>query len=269
MAVADLEKSPGRAPWDGAMSAPLCEALLRAWEEGEDASPGERGMILLGVAVPALAIEVSGSLTVGDRDAVLLDFFERLFGDVASALAQCPGCREELEFDIRLDDIRIAAPVDRPDHFKLAWSGCEITYRLPQARDLAALGAELGGDTLAPAARSLARRCVLAIDAADGTALAPSLLGDAAGALEEQIAAAVVDADPQAVVSLSFDCPSCARSWQSPFDIVEFLWGRIEVMARNLLRTVHLLAAHYGWGEREILSMSPRRQRHYLGLLGG
>lgn len=269
MAVADLEKSRGRAMPDDAISAPLCEALLRVWEEGDDASPGERGMTLLGIAAPALATEVSGSLTVGDRDALLLDFFERLFGNAATALAQCPGCREELEFDIPLNDIRIAAPVDRPDRFKLAWSGCEITYRLPQARDLAALGAELGGDALVPAERLLARRCVLTIDDTEATSPAPSLSGDAAVALEAAMAAAVADADPQAVVNLSFECPSCARSWQSPFDIVEFLWGRIDVVARDLLRAVHLLASHYGWSEREILSMSPRRRRHYLGLIGG
>jgi hypothetical protein len=253
---------------DEAMPAALSEALLQAWDAGEDASPGERGLILLGLAGPSLAEEDRESLTVGRRDAILIDLFERLFGEVATALAGCPSCGEQLEFDVPLADIRIPAPPNRPDRFKLAWSGHEIAYRLPQTRDLAALGAEPGDPAVAPAARSLAERCILSIDDSEETPPGLSLFLDAAPALEAAIATSVADADPQAVVTLAFECPACARHWQAPFDIVEFLWRRLDVMARGLLREVHVLASHYGWGEREIVSLSPRRRQHYLELIG-
>jgi len=268
MGTAGRETRRGRSARNDAKSAALAEALLWAWEEGEDASPGERGLILLGLAAPSLAEEDRNSLTVGRRDAILIDIFERLFGEVATALADCPGCSEELEFDIPLAEIRVSAPPDRPDRFRLTWSGHEIAYRLPQSRDLAALGAEPGNRAAASAARSLAERCILAIDDADGTPAGLTLLSGAAPALEAAIAASVAEADPQAVVALAFDCPSCARHWQSPFDIVEFLWRRLDAMARGLLREVHVLASHYGWGEREIVLLSPRRRRHYLRLIG-
>jgi hypothetical protein len=268
MAAMDLDKSRGRLVRDEVPSAALSAALLQAWEDGEDASPGERGLVLLAVAAPSLADDERGRLTVGGRDALLLDFFEQLFGDVATALAQCPGCSAELEFEVPLDEIRVPPPSDRPDRFKLLWSGREIIYRLPQVRDLAALGAEPEGDTVAAAARGLAQRCIMAIDDAEGTLLPPSLGDEAARALEAAIAASVADADPQAVVTLGFDCPSCARNWQSPFDIVEFLWRRLDATARDLLREVHVLASHYGWGEREIVALPPRRRRHYLELIG-
>jgi len=146
------------------MPAALTEALLQAFDSGENSSPGERGLILLGLAAPSLAEEDRESLTVGRRDAILIDLFERLFGDVTTALALCPSCGEQLEFDVPLADIRIPTPADRPDRFKLCWSGHEIAYRLPQTRDLAALGAEPGHPAVAPAARSLAERCILPID---------------------------------------------------------------------------------------------------------
>ena len=79
---------------DEAMPAALSEALLQAWDAGEDASPGERGLILLGLAAPSLAEEDRESLTVGRRDAILIDLFERIFGEVTTALAGCPSCGE-------------------------------------------------------------------------------------------------------------------------------------------------------------------------------
>jgi hypothetical protein len=268
MATTRLTKQRGQLVRDDAMSAGFVEALLQAWEDGQDASPGERGLILLRVAAPALGDEDRACLTVGRRDAVLLDLFERLFGDMTTALTACPSCGEQLEFDVPLADIRIPAPDDRPDRFKLNWAGRQIAYRLPRTRDLAILGAELRDDPVDAAARSLAERCILSIHDADG---APQNLGlddDSAAALEAAIAATVADVDPQAVVTLTFDCPSCALHWRSPFDIVEFLWRRLDVFVRGLLREIHVLASHYGWSERDIVSITPRRRRHYLELIG-
>jgi hypothetical protein len=277
MATTCLEERRGRLARDDAMPATLAETLLEVWEEGRDASPGERGLILLRAAAPALPDEDRASLTVGRRDAILLDLFERLFGDTATALAGCPNCGEQLEFDVPLAEIRIPAPDDRPARFTLTWAGREIAYRLPRTQDLATLGAESWNHTVGAeprnhsvdaAARSLAERCILSIHDADGTPRDLSLAGEAAAALDAAIAAAVADADPQAVVTLTFDCPSCALHWQSPFDIVEFLWRRLDVSVRGLLREVHVLASHYGWSEREIVSLAPRRRRHYLELIG-
>jgi hypothetical protein len=268
MATARLEERRRRLVRDDSMSAVLFGALLQAWEDGQDASPGERGLILLRVAAPALPDEDRASLTVGCRDTLLLDLFERLFGDTATALAGCPSCGEQLELDVPLAEIRIPAPEDRPDRFTLTWAGNEIAYRLPRTSDLAALGEQMGNQAVEAAARSLAERCILSIHDAEGRQLDPNLLNEVTAALEPAIAAAVADADPQAIVTLTFDCPSCAQHWQSPFDIVEFLWRRLDVFVRGFLREVHVLASHYGWSEREIVSLTPRRRRHYLELIG-
>ena len=69
-------------------------------------------------------------------------------------------------------------------------------------------------------------------------------------------------------MNLALDCPACGAHWQSVFDIVTFLWGEIEDWAQRLLYDVHLLASAYGWSERDIVAMTPRRRRMYLEMVG-
>jgi len=52
------------------------------------------------------------------------------------------------------------------------------------------------------------------------------------------------------------------------FDILTYLWSEIEDWAQRLLLEVHTLALAYGWSERDILAMSPRRRRLYLEMVG-
>jgi hypothetical protein len=235
-------------------------SLLRAWEDGCDASPGERGLLLLRLANPAVPDERLAELSVGERDSLLLDLWERLFGPDAPALADCPACGETVEFAVPLDAIRVPPPPGRPERFMLNRDGHEMAYRLPRAGDLAALGARGDIDSPESAGRALAEQCLL-----HGPAL-----NDALGqALEAAIAASVAEADPQAVITLDVECPSCAERWQAPFDILEFLWRRLDWSARGLLREVHVLASQYGWSEREIVALTPARRRHYIEVIEG
>jgi hypothetical protein len=82
--------------------------------------------------------------------------------------------------------------------------------------------------------------------------------------LAEHLAAA----DPQAAMELALSCPGCRHQWSVAFDILAYFWGEIEDWAQRLLLDIHALASAYGWSERDILTMSPRRRRMYLDLLG-
>jgi hypothetical protein len=252
---------------EGRGHVPGADLLLHVWERGQKASPGERGLMLLRVAAPSLREVDRAELSVGRRDAHLLDLIGCMFGDTAAALCACPACAEQLEFDVPLNEISATAPADAPDRYVLIHERYEIAYRLPCAGDLAALGAELRNATVGAAARSLAQRCVLAIRDSSGGSANVGLTDEASAALEAAIAVRVLEDDPQAVVTLTFDCPSCAAHWQAPFDIVEFLWSRLDDFARGLLRDVHVLASIYGWSEREIVSLSPWRRRQYFKLI--
>src|SRR5262245_31464624 len=115
-------------------------ALLAAWERGRDASPGECGLILLGVAHPEAAPSTLSDWSVGRRDAALLALSERLFGPRLPAQAHCPRCAALLQLEVDVARLGAAAPPDRADAFVFRSGDVRVTYRLPTAGDLAALG---------------------------------------------------------------------------------------------------------------------------------
>jgi hypothetical protein len=79
----------------------------------------------------------------------------------------------------------------------------------------------------------------------------------------------MAEADPGAWIELALGCPGCGEEWSAPFDIVSFLWAEVEARARELLEEVHALASAYGWGEGEVLALSPERREAYLELVAG
>lgn len=238
--------------------------LLDAWELGDRASPGERGLLLLRLARPDAPSDAVSRSSVGLRDAELLALRQRAFGPRIRTVAWCPACGEALDVDFATTDIVAEAPAGGAEApLTLARDGWHVTFRLPSAGDLAQLGEAVGsGEIDASPDRWLLRRCVVDVTAG-GTARGVDQLS---GALVEAIAEAMAGADPQAEIELAMSCPACGEGWSSPFDIVAFLWREIEARAHELLRVVGTLAAAFGWSEREILAMSERRRRGYLEL---
>jgi hypothetical protein len=270
-------------------------ALLEAWERGRAASPGERGLILLGVAHPEVPATMLAGWTVGERDAGLLALLEQSFGPGLAAVAECPRCNEPLEADFPVAAITVARPRDKGTRFALECAGHRVMYRLPTAGDLAALGdPTLTWDSRQSAARWLLERCVVGVDRpAHGSRDRKETTDDAARqadagspaddplsvpavgmpdavlrALETAMADTVAAADPQAEIELALTCPACGLLWRTPFDVVNFLWQEIDAWAASLLGEVHILASNYGWSERDILALSPLRRAYYLDLIG-
>ena len=81
------------------------------------------------------------------------------------------------------------------------------------------------------------------------------------------IAARMEQADPQANIQLSLQCPACRQESQVTFDIVTYFWNEINAWAHGVLRDVHILATAYGWRESDILSLSPWRRQLYLEMI--
>jgi hypothetical protein len=248
--------------------------LLEAWEQGRGASPGERGLLLLTVAQGDIPAAVLAGWTVGQRDAALLALREQLLGSQVAALVDCPRCGEPLEVEFPVAALAGTAAEASGGPLALESDGYRLLYRLPTAGDLAALGRQ-GGP--APA-RWLLERCVLQIDRPPGAAgeaqAAPARPSTADvpehvfRALEAALPEAVAAADPVAEIELALACPACGAQWQTPFDIVSFLWQELDAWAVRLLSDVHILASHHGWSERDILALSPWRRQHYLDLIG-
>lgn len=242
------------------MSAPTHSQLLDAWERGLGQPPYERALTLLSAAQAPLL--VGGSLwdwSIGWRDAALLDLREQLFGLRLACITSCPVCSASLEMNFATADISSPPPPGDAVAFRFAAADGEYEVEL---RPLSTSDLHAVAD--APSRERLLRRCVTAVRH-DGRTLGPAE-GLPPG-LAEEIARRAEAADPKASVELQLACPDCGHLWVAPFDIASFLWDEVGAWAERTLREIHLLASAYGWGEGEILALSPERRRRYLGLV--
>ncbi|MGY1690610.1 T4 family baseplate hub assembly chaperone [Geodermatophilus sp. SYSU D01105] len=232
--------------------------LVAAWEEGRGRTPGRRGLSLLGL----LGVDAARrpGLSVGQRDALLLDLRGELFGPAVVAVTSCPGCGERVELDFDVDDVRVPPPGDPTEAFEFRHDGYTVRARPPTAGDLVALETARS----APEGRALLLgRCVVSVRRGD----AEVALTELPDGVHAELAARMAEADPQADTRLVLTCPACGRTWSAIFDIVSFLWQELDDWTRGLLQDVHGLASVYGWSEADILAMSPARRTLYLDLV--
>lgn len=239
--------------------------LLDLWENGVDRAPLEQALLLLQAACPHIPAEKLAQLTIGRRDACLLELRRRTFGPGITGLAACPACRESLELHFDADSLlsgnaQLPGPASvssGPVETSLSVASFELTFRLPSSEDVRAAGEH------EDPARRLLESCVLCARK-DGEAMAAS-------ELPPEIRNAVMDRmeheEPLANITLAAACPACGHRWRIIFDIVSFFWTEINAWAIRLMREVHLLASAYGWRERDILAMGAKRRQRYLEMV--
>lgn len=236
--------------------------IVRLWEEGSRQHPLDRALSLLAGACPAIGRSRLATLTIGQRDALLLQLREETFGRKMAAYAECPACRERLEFSLDTADFLSLSGHPAADRFSFEEERVEVAFRLPDSRDLAAVS----GSTTSEAARAvLLERCLLQ-SCLDGREVLPVDLPENVIA---DIALQMSEIDPVGDILLNLYCPACSAGWEQAFDIASFFWTEIAVQAKRLLREVHVLARAYGWGEEEILSMGADRRNYYLEMVEG
>jgi hypothetical protein len=234
--------------------------VLDVWEDGSQKSLAERALMLLEVVCPETSQEGLGSLSIGQRDAMLLALREGLFGSHLEAIVVCPGCGERL--DLTFDVGRIRSTSQEPEgEVRLDVDGYDMRFRLVSSADaiVAAGQSDMDGSRSV-----LLQRCLLSANhggiSIDSSQIPP--------AVAERVVQRVAEADPMADIQLAIACPSCDQRWSAALDIVSFLWAEIEAWAWRTLSEVHTLASAYGWTEREILGLSPSRLQCYLQMVG-
>lgn len=83
----------------------------------------------------------------------------------------------------------------------------------------------------------------------------------------EEAGRALAEADPLVGFSPAVACPHCGAVAEHSVDLEARLLGELRLLQRQLLKTVHVLATHYHWNEREILSIPPARRQQYLAMV--
>jgi hypothetical protein len=224
-------------------------SLLGVWETGRPQHPLDRALTILVAATPGASRDALADLSIGARDARLLQLRALVFGRKTAGFAECPQCDERIE--IPLDTAAFAEPKELPASApEIQIKGERVQLRLPTSRDLAAV---IGATDKPDALRILLARCAGRADLPNDTA--------------EAVAAACLAADPHAEILLRVICPVCAHEWNLPFDIADFFWKEIASHAQRLLREIDVLARAYGWTEHEILNLSVQRRQTYLELI--
>jgi hypothetical protein len=232
--------------------------VVAVWERGQERHPVDRALLLLGAALPARSRDELASLTVGQRDGLLLLARERTLGPTLQCYVPCPACAQALEFPVEVREILVAdpqAPLEREHEVEA--EGVRMRFRLLDSRDLAAVARVADP---AAARRTLLSRALLWARAGDGVLPPDRLPASAAGALAAELALR----DPQSEVEFNLRCAKCGHAWLSLLDVAAFFWAEVTVQARRLLREVHELAGTYGWREADVLGMSAARRAFYL-----
>lgn len=241
------------------MERPEAATLLHAWERGAEQGPTVRGLLLLAAALPGAAPGELASCRIGQRDSLLLEMRERLFGPDLECVSNCAHCGERIELAFPMDGIR--AGHGREEMFEAQAEGWRATFRLPTSADLLAVEAERDA---AAAEKMLLRRCLIGVTSLDGAELEP---GELPATLVAAIDTRMGELDSQAQVVLDITCAACSRAARAIFDIVTHLWSEIDCWARGLTREIHAIASAYGWNEPQILALTPARRRAYLDLI--
>jgi hypothetical protein len=227
---------------------------LDAWERSHALPPALKPCAYLAALIPDGAAAAE-TLSIGRRDARLIELHAALFGPTLQATAACPACGERIEFELDASELR--APSAGSGAVELTVDGYRVHARLPDSRDL--LAASACRDELA-ARQVLLERCVLSTTIAGS----PAAASDVPPAVIEALSHAMAEADPQATTEIDLGCPACAHRWIEGFDIGSFLGEALDRWAERLLDQVHVLAASHGWSEREILALSPARRAQYV-----
>ena len=232
--------------------------LLETWEHGLPEPGYKRALLLLALACPDKSDEECGLLPIGRRDACLLSLRERLFGSEMESLAVCPSCGQQLEFSCTVADLYPLPESEGDDLLTLTRDELVVRFRLPNSLDI--MMVVEGEEDIEHA---LLECCITEVRQGPNPV--------SVATLDKTVLAAVVEAMEQADslgnMQLAMTCPACAHSWLSSFDIVSYLWSELDAWAKRILREVHVLAVTYGWNERDILTMSPRRRHYYLDLV--
>ena len=233
--------------------------VVALWEQGRRSGPLSRADLLAAAARPELSASQRDAMTIGARDALLLELRIATYGRHATAFLPCPSCGEALEAPLDLATLRHSPPDASPSvevEVEVEDAPWRVVARVPTVQDVRVAAA--AGDRAA-----LLERIVVSAERAGDRvapgALPPSIVSALEAALEAR--------DPQADIRLAQQCPACGHGFTSTFDVASFLWHEVDVDARRVVDEIDRIAFAYGWSEAEILALGRTRRATYMEVL--
>jgi hypothetical protein len=236
----------------------LSEAdLLNVWERGQGQTWSGRALTILKAICPGETSEALSGLTIGRRDERLMALHRDFFGRILVGQVICPQCQEQLEVSADLTEMLPQAQSEAVEQHRVQHEHYDIRFRVPTSADLDVV---TEGEEPSTATHKMLERCLSSVKYHDEDLPIERLSPEIVRIVIDKMA----EADPLGDVQLDVACAGCAHRWQTPLDIMRFLWAEIQAKAMQLLNDVHALAAAYGWSEGDIIAMSPVRRERYL-----
>ncbi len=240
------------------MRALTASEIIHLWETAYCFHPIDQALSVLRMVMPDHSRNDLAALPLGQRDSLLLALRKITFGDTLAGQNDCPHCNETVEFELSCSTL--GQDFVEPGQKTVSQDGYTFQIRPLNSFDLAAAADEA---TLQRARDLLLQRCSFNVHY-QGKAIDLDKLPKE---IEKTLSKTMLAADPQAEKLLNLTCPSCRHHWHSMLEIGHILWLEITARAQRLLMEVHLLARTYGWGETEILNLSPARRAAYLQMV--
>lgn len=209
-----------------------------------------------------LSEQEAASLTVGEREGLLLKLRQATFGERMACILECPRpeCREKMDLDITVQDLLMPRNGVALGIHEASFDGYRVRFRLPNGADQEAV-ASLAQVDETQAVHVLLRRCLVEVEC-DGKRQEEIPL-----AISDRISDAMEALDPQAQIVIEPLCPACGNTFRTILDTASFFFAEATAHARTLLEEVHVLASFYHWSEAAILSIPQRRRKFYLDLV--
>jgi hypothetical protein len=211
--------------------------------------------------------EMVRSLTVGDRERLLLELQRLTFGERMQGVLTCPNpqCGERMDLELNVGDLIVRTYSEAKTFYELEIEvgdkAYRVRFRLPSGDDQEAI-AELARVEPSEAVRALMQRCVDRVTSAGGDEIDEWPAG-----LSAELSERMSERDPQAELSLTATCPACGHDFESILDTASYFIEELMRKSRLLFQEVHWLAFYYHWSEAEIMNMSVGRRSRYLDLL--
>jgi hypothetical protein len=223
-------------------------------------------------SMEGVTAEMMRSLTVGDREAILLALRKLTLGNRIDCVLKCPAavCGEQMDLELSVDALLLDPYGDVRSEYEVRLErgdkGYLVRFRLPTGADQerAAVLLEKGGQERAT--DFLLHQCIREV-ALDDRAADAAPLEEWPVFISRTMPGIMAEHDPQAEVMLDVTCPACGQRFQTLFDTASYFFSELGCNSEQLYREVHRLALHYKWSEADILSMSVPKRRLYLNLL--
>ncbi len=220
---------------------------------------------------PKTKIDVDdvSSLTVGDRDALLLHLRRLAFGERIHSVLACPqtGCGEKMDLELTIGDILVSFNQHAKEVYEMGLNEKDIAYkikfRLPTGADQETV-VRMGINDPDTASMRLLKLCIQEMMKNGRKIKSENSLPIA---VVEALSQRMAEIDPQAEILLKMPCPVCQREFVANFDIGDFFLKELIADSQQIFREVHLLAWHYHWNEEDIINMTRSRRQIYLNQL--